>query len=594
VVTSPPGQLPLSLPPRSPGAVLRWSTLAIVAFAVGASLLAGLARQAEVETVIRDSLLRARGAAADVNRYVQSQRWTLQVAAEAPAVRSSDTASMSSYFDRIDPESLGFDGGIFWVDASGMMRARSGYSGPPLDFRDRDYVQDVLRTGLPSVPIARFGQVNQAPIVPMAVPTQDETGALHGLLAGAIRLDQLRLGSESLRRAGGTEVTIVDRRGQLIAGAQAITSIRLAHPDFMLAPMQGSGEGVLVDVANPYGEGHRLIGYALAPVPDWLVLVDEPVSMAFAAADQALLAQLAVILATAALVIVLLLWAARRLDLAFAAHADAYAAERQLRGSLETAVAQLREREELREAFTGVLSHELRTPVTTIYGIATLLARSPGRADAASLAEDIEDESDRLRRIIEDLLVLSRAERGHLAVPVEPVLVQRLAPAVIAELHRRYPSTPFELRLSPDLAPVAAEPGALRQVLANLLANAAKYGQGAHVRLIGRNEGSSVRIIVEDDGPGFAEEEASRLFDLFYRSPRTAQVTAGTGIGLFVVKQLVGAMDGTVCASMRTPRGASFEVSLRVYEPDTEEEGTGEAETGAARRSLARPSPAGA
>jgi signal transduction histidine kinase len=289
---------------------------------------------------------------------------------------------------------------------------------------------------------------------------------------------------------------------------------------------------------------------------------------AFGNARSILAVQLVMVGLAGAIAIGATLLALHRIGEAERRRAAAFLAEREATDRLEIAVTQLREREQLRDAFVGVLSHELRTPVTSIYGAAKLLARAPDRADRDSLVQDIEDESDRLYRMIEDLLVLSRAERGRLEVSAEPVLIQRLMPAVEGDLRRRFPSTRFIFTLPDSLPPVAAEPGPVRQVLTNLLTNAAKYGGRSAVRLTAGVVDASVRLVVEDSGPGFTREEAAHLFELFYRAPGSAKLAAGTGIGLYVVRGLVEAMGGTVGAEPVDGGGARFTVVLPVFEED--------------------------
>ena len=415
---------------------------------------------------------------------------------------------------------------------------------------------------------AFIGTLNRAPLVALAVPTHDAQGRLTGLVAAGIRLDRLRIGADDLRYAGGTEVEIVDGKGQLVADRTPVDSLRTADAAFPAASLRASGAGVIAGVTSPDGVPDRLIGYSLVPTSGWLVLVDRSVAEALAPADQLLVVVIGLILVATALALGLLLWASRRLEVAGRRQAEAFAAERSARGDLERAVARLEERQGLRDAFIGVMSHELRTPVTTIYGAAKLLAKSPHRDDVESLISDIEEESDRLHRITEDLLVLSRAERGGLVVEPEPVLVQRLVPSIAADLRRRYPSTPFEFAVDDDLPPVAGEPGPIRQVLNNLLSNGAKYARGAPVRLRVDLARDAIRLVVEDEGPGFPGRDADRLFDLFYRSPTTERAASGTGIGLYVVHQLVEAMGGTVRAYNRRPHGAGFRVLLPPYDED--------------------------
>ncbi len=228
------------------------------------------------------------------------------------------------------------------------------------------------------------------------------------------------------------------------------------------------------------------------------------------------------------------------------------------------------------EAFIGVLSHELRTPVTTIYGGAKVLGQSTRELSdevRADVYSDIAAESERLYRLVEDLLVLARFERGSEATPAdEPVLLQRLLPGVVASEQARWPSTRFESSIPNHLPTVRADRTYVEQLTRNLLSNAAKYGgTECPVRLVVEQDGDEVAVRVLDEGPGFAPDEASHLFDLFYRSPATAGLAGGAGIGLFVCRRLVEAMGGRIWAQPRTrPRGAEFGFALRILKEELE------------------------
>ena len=231
-----------------------------------------------------------------------------------------------------------------------------------------------------------------------------------------------------------------------------------------------------------------------------------------------------------------------------------------------------REAARLRDAFIGVVSHELRTPITTIYGGTRVLARrwrdmEPVARD--DILRDIVEESDRLYRLVEDLLVLTRVERGTLDTGDEPIHVGRLLERVVASERPRWPEVRFETVVEPGLPSAAGEDTYVEQVVRNLLGNAAKYG-GADscVTVTADADGHWVRVRVEDEGPGIDEEELDRLFELFYRSPRTASSASGAGIGLFVCRQLVAAMGGTVTAERRPEGGAAFVMNLPRYLDD--------------------------
>ena len=224
-----------------------------------------------------------------------------------------------------------------------------------------------------------------------------------------------------------------------------------------------------------------------------------------------------------------------------------------------------KQRQAARDAFLGILSHELRTPVTTIYAGAELLARRErlGEEQTRELSDDIRAEADRLHRLVEDLLVLSRDERDALDVAQEPVLVQHIAEAVVQDEQARWPDRRFKLQPAGDLPVAVGEPLYVEQILRNLVANGAKYsppGGLVEVRPELLPHGVGVRVL--DEGPGFPESEANRLFDLFYRSPATATVAPGAGIGLFVCRRLVRAMGGRIWATVRPEGGAEFGFSL--------------------------------
>lgn len=237
-------------------------------------------------------------------------------------------------------------------------------------------------------------------------------------------------------------------------------------------------------------------------------------------------------------------------------------------------VTEQRQREAVRETFIGVLSHELRTPVTTIFGGARVLTRDESGLDEATRREiliDVAEEAERLKRLVEDVVALSRFGETDADLGREPVLLQRVVPTVVASEEERWPGVDFEIAIPPGLPTVFADPTYLEQVIRNLLANAAKYGgQGASVEVVveADTDAEEVLVCVRDDGPGIETAEAERLFDLFYRSPNTASATTGAGIGLFVCARLVRAMGGRVWARALPAGGAEFGFALRVMHED--------------------------
>jgi K+-sensing histidine kinase KdpD len=245
----------------------------------------------------------------------------------------------------------------------------------------------------------------------------------------------------------------------------------------------------------------------------------------------------------------------------------------QTREELTRLVTNERRASELRDAFNSIVSHELRTPITAIYGGAKLLARRDRPLDEKTkqeLIDDLEAEADRLYRLVEDLLVLSRTESGTVDRIDDPVSVPRVVDRVVKSEQQRWPGVRFEFSGSPGRTAKGDETY-VEQVTRNLLSNAAKYSPvGATIKVIVDETEDDVRTRVLDQGVGIAQEEADRLFDLYYRSPETARKVSGAGIGLFVCRALVEAMGGRIWAAPRPEGGAEFGFTLQRYaeEPD--------------------------
>jgi PAS domain S-box-containing protein len=235
-------------------------------------------------------------------------------------------------------------------------------------------------------------------------------------------------------------------------------------------------------------------------------------------------------------------------------------------------VTERRKVERLRDTFIGMLSHELRTPITSLYAASQLLLRS--RAASSSerdreLVAEVAAGAEGLQRIVENLLVLARVERGVALPGSEPVLLQRLLPTVLDAERRLWPEHRIEAcGMATDLPPVRSDEDALVQVVRNLVSNAAKYGgTKGEIRVsVTGPEDEMVTLRVTDEGPGLGEDvDPERVFDLYYRAADAQRRAAGAGIGLFVSRALVDAMGGTLSAANRPEGGAQFTVSLPVF-----------------------------
>jgi PAS domain S-box-containing protein len=230
--------------------------------------------------------------------------------------------------------------------------------------------------------------------------------------------------------------------------------------------------------------------------------------------------------------------------------------------------------ERLRDTFIGMLSHELRTPVTAIYGGSQVLLSRGDRLDPNTrheLIADVASESERLHRLIENLLVLARVERGQDLAGGEPVLLQRVLPLIVERERALWPGTRIDMVIPPGLATVRGHDGHVGQVVRNLLSNAAKYaGAGASVQIVAEGGANGVTVRVLDDGAGIQSEHADHLFDLYYRAPGAADRAPGAGIGLFVCRHIVSALGGSIWARPRPDGGSEFGFELPIYEPEDE------------------------
>jgi signal transduction histidine kinase len=222
----------------------------------------------------------------------------------------------------------------------------------------------------------------------------------------------------------------------------------------------------------------------------------------------------------------------------------------------------------LREAFVSVLSHELRTPITSIYGGAQLLLGDRMSTEVrTSVLHDIAAEAEQLHRLVEDLMAIARVERGLAPAGFEPVLIQRLAAQAARSEERRWPDHQVHIVAPVDLPAVRADDGYVTQILRNLISDAVKYSPvDEPVRVTMQATSDSVRVSVLDRGPGFPPETGPDAFRLFYRSPDVAAHMPGTGIGLYVARALVEAQGGRIWLRNRSHGGAEVSFELPLFE----------------------------
>jgi len=216
--------------------------------------------------------------------------------------------------------------------------------------------------------------------------------------------------------------------------------------------------------------------------------------------------------------------------------------------------------DELKLNFVAVASHELRTPATSVYGaLTTLRARELEPDVRAALEEMAWKEADRMRRLIEQLLDLSRLDASSVQVRPEPIVLRRVLEQVIEE-----DGGDVALDVEPNLV-VVADPLVIERVVSNLLANARSHGRPP-VRISGKQQNRHLRIAVEDAGAGVPKGLQPRLFETFERGT----AGEGTGLGLAISKAYAVAHAGNLI-HVPTERGARFELILPVGYPVLDE-----------------------
>lgn len=218
----------------------------------------------------------------------------------------------------------------------------------------------------------------------------------------------------------------------------------------------------------------------------------------------------------------------------------------------------------------SILSHELRAPLTTIKGSSRTLLRHGARLDAETsrqLLQDIDGEADRLHRLIDNLLDLSRAGAGKGVLRTEPTAVDVLIRRVVADVTTRAGQRRLRVRVAPDLPQPSVDPVRIEQVLRNLLDNAIKYSPPAGTIDVSASARAKlppgeITVAVTDQGPGIAPENQERIFERFFRVVPEGMSVGGAGLGLAICRRFVELHGGRIEVASAPGRGATFRFTL--------------------------------
>jgi two-component system, OmpR family, phosphate regulon sensor histidine kinase PhoR len=231
-------------------------------------------------------------------------------------------------------------------------------------------------------------------------------------------------------------------------------------------------------------------------------------------------------------------------------------------------ITRLKRLEKIRQDFVANVSHELRTPLTTIKGYAETLLDGALKEDVAfQFVQVINRHADRLTKIVEDLLTLSKIESEEFSLKPEHLLLSDLINETLDVIKEEADKKGVSISWS-EFTPsffVFGERKGLEQVLVNLLDNAIKYGrEGGNIKIsVNENPNAEIHVSVEDDGIGIPKEDLPRIFERFYRVDKgRSKELGGTGLGLSIVKHIVQAHGGKVWAESQIGKGSTFYFTL--------------------------------
>jgi signal transduction histidine kinase len=255
---------------------------------------------------------------------------------------------------------------------------------------------------------------------------------------------------------------------------------------------------------------------------------------------------------------------------AFAGHAALVVANTLLFEEVEQALRRQIDLNRQKDEFVAAVSHELRTPLTTVLGVVSTARRLRSRLEPDALDELLgraAQQGDRLRRLIDELLLVAAAEHGTLAVQNNPVDPRDLAEEVRVELDGRAGGR-LRVRTGGDVGRLVTDGDKLRQILINLVENAVKYAPDGPIEVNVRRVGQTIEWCVMDHGPGIPAEERDRVFDCFVQLDQSStRRQGGTGLGLYLCRRLADLLGGDLELTETPGGGCRF--TLRLPAPST-------------------------
>lgn len=229
----------------------------------------------------------------------------------------------------------------------------------------------------------------------------------------------------------------------------------------------------------------------------------------------------------------------------------------------------LRKLDQMKDEFVANVTHELRTPLTSIKAYTESLQDMIEENDTAiEFLEVIEEESDRLMALIEDLLSLSKITEGSMDLDRDNISLKDLLEHIIERCKATTDSHTFAFTFHTDRKEIRADYDLLYEVFENLISNAIKYSpDGGEISIDVHRDGAYIKVSIQDDGIGMTEEETEKIFDQFYRAPTAnEQQIQGTGLGLAITQNIVDSHGGEILVDSEKGVGTTFTVALPIMD----------------------------
>lgn len=220
---------------------------------------------------------------------------------------------------------------------------------------------------------------------------------------------------------------------------------------------------------------------------------------------------------------------------------------------------------QLQDDFVAMVSHELKTPLGFIKGYTTTLLRKDTTWDSETQQEFlsiIDEEADRLSELIENLLDTYRLKSGTVQMTPKPTPLAPFFQSILDRLATQETNLEILLDISPTDIVVFADSKRLNQVITNLISNASKYAPNSILEIKAKTLDDKIHITFRDNGPGIQEQHLQHLFKRFYRVPERSGGVRGTGLGLFICKQIIEAHGGSIWVESEVDVGTTFHILL--------------------------------